>query len=110
MRTLIIALMLAFEMTPPVTVKLSSRVVMKGAAVRVTCTVPRDATNRGLTAAVVPYQSSYRQLDGDAARVTYEFLFEHIPCDAEMAICSLESQGREPIRDSLTIQIAGCEQ
>lgn len=111
MKAVLLAVVIALTAsTPPrVSIKVTPQVVMAGGAIRVTCIVPRDARNRELEVGVYPYLSESRQLDGDAARVTWEFLFEHIPCAAERAVCLLHTQGIGDAFKEAPVQVAGCD-
>ncbi len=94
---------------PRVTIRVNPRVIMAGAAAWVTCKVPRDARNRGLTVGIADYRSSWVQIDGEAGPATSQILFERIPCGVGDAYCDLiDNQGthagaRQPL------EIAGCE-
>lgn len=92
-----------------VKIKVTPQVVMVGGAIRVTCTVPRDARNRELEVGVGFYARESRQLDGEAARVTWEFVFEHIPCVADRAVCLVHSQGLGDAFQDAPINVAGCD-
>lgn len=95
---------------PRVTIRVNPRVLMAGAAVRVTCRVPADARNRGLTIAIADYRSSFVQINGEAGPVTSEILFERIPCAAGPAVCDLTDNqgGHEAARLPLEVVGPGC--
>jgi hypothetical protein len=109
MRWVLLAWMLTL-LPAPVAVSVSPQVVMAGGIIYITCRVLRDAANRGLDIALVPVQSTYRQLDGDDARVTTTLAFPHVPCWAEAAACQLHAQGEADITVSRRITVAGCGQ
>lgn len=94
---------------PRVSIKANPQIVMVGGAVRVTCIVPRVASNRGVTAAIENYRSMYDQLNGEASRITHEFLFERIPCEIGDAVCTLETSNEKPTIARQAIQVANCE-
>lgn len=109
-RELILVLTLAGGTTTlPVSIKVTPQVVMAGHSVRVTCSVPRRSENRSLSAGLVNVQSSDRQLDGDQSRIAWEFVFDHVPCDAELAFCAVHALTRDSLVTA-PIQVAGCEQ
>lgn len=75
---------------------------------RVRCTVPRDPVNRWLDYGIDGYATSGRQLDGDQARVTHEYVFTHIPCEAGPAFCSLRDARGHTRRATMSFTILGC--
>jgi hypothetical protein len=106
---LVLAIVLTAFAVPRVSIKVSPAIIMAGGSARVTCTVPRAASNRGVTAVLENYRSMYDQLDGESARITHEFLFERIPCDIGDAMCILETSNEKPASVRQTIQVADCE-
>lgn len=106
---LILALM-GYLATPRVSIRVNPLVIMAREAMRVVCTVPKDAQNRGLTISVENYSSSFEQLDGDQSRVTHERLISHMPCDAGDVGCRLQTSGKPDAVAIQSIVIAGCNQ
>ena len=92
----------------PLTISVYGRIVPKGGDVRVTCRVQRHPDNRWLDMGITPYRLSGRQLNGNAAPITYEVWFTHIPCEADAAFCAVvDSRGRvRTVRQSITV--VGC--
>lgn len=93
---------------PLVSIKVLPRVVMAGGAMRITCKVPRRAENRKLAAGIANYTSTERQLDGEESRITWEFLFDHMPCGVGPAFCAVSGTDRDQLATQ-PIEIAGCE-
>jgi hypothetical protein len=112
------ALMLALELEAPVSIRVSAHSIMAGSSVRVTCRVPRNPENRGLTALLtgsedpngLVYRSMFDQMDGESTRPTHEFTFTKVPCDVDLAACVLERQGspNAVVRESLVV--GGCDE
>lgn len=110
MKTVAALLLAAQVVAPRVYVRANPMVVMKGGTVRVTCTVPVHRLNRGVVIGLDPYTTTYKQIEGDQTRrVTYEQDFNHVPCDAEVASCTLHVNSRDDIRVIVPIQVVGCE-
>lgn len=93
---------------PRVSIRMNPLVLMAGSAARVTCKVPRDERNRGVTIGIADYRSSYVQIDGLDGAITHQVLFEHIPCDAEEAYCDLEDKFHGHTQARQGFQVAGC--
>ncbi len=89
MRFYLVALGLALGATPPVTVRVTPSVLMGGASVYITCRVAPHSGNRELRAGIGNYTETGRQLEGLNAPITHMFRFDHVPCDAEAAYCTL---------------------
>lgn len=93
---------------PRVTIRVLPSVLFAGHSIRVTCTVPRHPDNRLLDLGVTFYRGTTIQLDGAAARVTYEIIYDKVPCDSGPAYCQVtESHGRQYV-DRAEIEVAGC--
>lgn len=84
------------------------RVMMRGAAARVTCRVARDPANRRVIWGFSDYLADERQLDGDASRVTWEALFEHLPCDPGDAFCRVIRADGSRRETRLAVEVAAC--
>ncbi len=87
--------------------------VPAGGTVRVTCTVPRHPDNRWLEIGVyygggVVYQSSLRQLDGEAAPITHMMTVDHMPCETVVALCYLIPAVGRQYRAVRAVEVAGC--
>lgn len=80
-----------------------------GGSIRMTCTVPRAAENRGLIMQVEGHRSHYIQLEGDRAAVTHTFVFQEMPCLGESlrAMCLVQPNSR---RAMTSIVVTGCGQ
>lgn len=72
-----------------VSIKATPQALMAGGAVRVTCRVPRDPSNRGLTMGLPGYLDDFVQLDGEDSRITHERTYDHVPCEVDEARCVL---------------------
>ena len=107
--TLLTLLLLLASSEARVSVKVSPQTFYAGATVTVTCTVPRHADNRKVTAIVDGYTLSERQLDGEQAPKMIRFEFKKVPCDAVGVSCVLEDIYHSAHKASAPIQIAGCE-
>lgn len=106
----LLAGLLAMTGAPRLTMRVSPAVVMANGSVAITCLVPRDAANRSLEAAVIPYSSSVRDLDGANAPYSHRFEFAHIPCWAMAAGCRLLRQGYPDQTVQQTLLVVGCDQ
>lgn len=107
----LLAFLLTISATEPrVSATLTPMVVRAGGSVRVTCRVPRDADNRGLEIALVPVQSSFRQLDGAESAITWSLFFEHVPCWAESALCIVHSVGNRDAIARRPLEVVGCNE
>lgn len=103
-----IALIYALASEAPVRAAVQPPLLMKGGAVRVTCTVPRHPDNRRLDVMLPGYTESSRTLDGEDSRVTWEFVFTHIPCEVETAVCRVvRITGAANARAPISVQ--GCD-
>lgn len=91
-----------------VAVQVMPRIVMAGGALRVTCRVPRDARNRGLTIGVALYTTHFVQMDGEAAAVTNTWVFDHVPCDVGDTFCRLTDDTEKVYEARLPVTVAGC--
>lgn len=86
------------------TIALLPSVMFEGATLRVTCKVPRDDRNRGLTINLEGYTSTYIQLEGSASPVTFVRDFSKVPCEVEEVSCkvvrndSIVEVSRQPVR------------
>lgn len=89
----------------------SPRNIIAGQALRLTCKVPRDASNRRVAYGMTLVGSSERQMEGEASRVTYEMLIEHVPCEPGEAFCEVwRTGGGRPVRVSREVTTVGCDQ
>jgi len=83
--------------------------VQPGGAVRITCRVQPDAENRKVEFGVDGYTSSTRDLDGESARITHEWTFEHVPCGAGPAFCTVTRADRKSRRVVAPLEVVGCD-
>lgn len=95
---------------PRVSVDVSPRVVLANGAVRVTCTVPKNADNRMLEMAIPGYSRSEYQLDGESAPITHARLIQHIPCDVDEVDCRVFTAGGQTFAAVTSLTVAGCDQ
>jgi len=80
-----------------------------GGSVWVTCKVPQNAENRGLTMTIEGMRSHFIQLEGDSAPITHQFLFKEVPCLGEdyiVASCTIHPSEQRMIQ---YIPRIGCE-
>lgn len=94
---------------PRVAIRVSGQVVMVGGMIRASCKVPKDPSNRSIDIALIPYRSSTRPMDGDRAAITYDMVFEHIPCDVNTVACTLTNDTGGVFRASLPVEVSGCQ-
>lgn len=93
-----------------VSISVRPRVIMAGGAFWLTCRVPRDSHNRLLEYGVVDLRpGSQRDLEGDAAQITWKVLVERVPCDVGPAYCAVKTDDGRWERAALPITVAGCE-
>jgi len=85
------------------------RVVQPGASIRLTCRVPRHKSNRAVTWGFDNWTSTTRQLDGVYARVTWESVFDHVPCDPGRAFCEVWRVEARNQRVSQEVIVVGCD-
>lgn len=100
------ALLLLFS--SGLSIRITPRIVFLGGAVRLTCKVPPNNNNRWLDAILPGYRSSGQQLEGADAKITYEFLFEHIPCIVDEGVCAVTDNMGDTQYARLPLQVAGC--
>jgi len=81
-----------------------------GHGVRVTCRVPRHEANRQVTWGFEDWTTSTRQLDGDAAPITWQMLLNHVPCEPGPAFCIVaRADGSRAIRVTQNVVVLGCD-
>lgn len=95
--------------TPRVTIDVMPRTLLAGGSIRLRCRVPRDAANRRLEFGVEGYRSSQEDLDGENARVFWETIIEHVPCDPGPAYCAVQTNQDKWYRAAADLTVAGCE-
>lgn len=106
---LAILVAVAFAAVPRVTIDVNPRAVMAGGTIRLRCRVPRDEHNRKLEFGVDGYVSSQYDLEGAEARVTWERLVDHVPCDAGPAYCAVRTDDGRWTQARQDLTIGGCE-
>ena len=94
---------------PIVGIRVSSRVVPVNGAVRVTCLVPRRASNRLLRMELNDYRSSEWELEGEASPQVFEATIEHVPCVVHTAACIVVDELGKASVASTGLLLAGCE-
>ncbi len=90
-------------------IRVTPQFVFAGNTIRIRCHVPRDARNRRLVYGLSDYLESERQLDGDRARVTWDFDYPHVPCGAETAYCVVVKHDGSQQAVTARFGIVGCE-
>lgn len=105
--TLVWSFLLAFSPVR-VSIAVSPSVLFVGQTIRVTCTVPRDPSNRTLTIAIPGVTSSTRQLDGVNALITHTLTVPHVPCDTSAAVCVVENVRGQTFLAMRSFFVAGC--
>lgn len=91
-------------------IRIMPSIVSPGGDLRLTCRVPRDARNRWLEYGIVDYApGSFRQLDGEQARITWETLIPKIPCGSGPAYCAVHRNDQSSDLVSADFLVVGCE-
>jgi hypothetical protein len=93
-----------------VSVDVRPHAVIAGGAVRVTCTVPRNADNRMLEMAIPGYSRSEYPLNGDSAPITHARVMQHIPCGVDEVDCRIFTAGGQTFSAVTSLAVAGCDQ
>lgn len=92
-----------------VSIAIRPSVVMSGGAFWLTCTVPRNPHNRTVEWGVANFrEGSQRDMEGEAAPVTYKVLIEHVPCDAGPAYCAVRTDDARWARAEVGFEVGGC--
>lgn len=107
MRLLALAWLL-FAHAERLRVTVSPQAMLVDSYVRVTCHVPRDPDNRCVQFGIVEGSTSLRQLDGEAAPITWTLELSHAPCGAELAFCEVTRIGCVE-RVQAPLSVAGCD-
>lgn len=92
---------------PEVRIDVMPRVVMVGASIRLTCKVAPHPDNRELQMGFDNWTESTRQLEGDRAPITYQFIRDRVPCDPGDAYCLLK-RTNDGIIAKTSIEVRGC--
>lgn len=95
---------------PPVEIRLNPRALIVGGALRVTCRVQPDEANRRLNFGIENYRDSEYMLEGRESKITFERLFEHVPCDTEKAYCQVIRADGKIVRVTEEFHVVGCDQ
>ena len=105
-------LVLVLLLTPSDTVILTvyPRVVMAGYGVRLTCRVPRHEANRAVSWGFEHWTSTTRQLDGADSPVTWQSIFNEVPCNPGRAFCAVQRVGGRTTYTTSPLRVAGCEE
>ncbi len=64
-------------------------IVQPGGTLRLTCSVPPDASNRLLSYGVVDFSASERTLEGAQAAITWQIWIPHVPAGSGLAYCAV---------------------
>jgi hypothetical protein len=105
-RLLVLASVLA---TPPgQSVRVTPAIVRVNGAAWVTCHVPSFVNNRTVEIGIGEYASSTRPMDGDQAPITYQLLFEHLPCESVDAFCLVTRILGRPTMTRTPLTMAFC--
>jgi hypothetical protein len=99
----VLALAVVALAAPRVTISVRPTVLFEGGAIKLTCRVPQDATNRALEWGLEGYRYSRVELDGADARVTHEWIIERVPCDVGPVFCRVMPGGDLAVQE---IQVA----
>jgi hypothetical protein len=103
------ALLWAVSLSQPrVAVSVFPHVLPYDAALRMTCTVPRDAENRWLQYGLGNDDVSGRQLDGDKAPSVWTVFVPHVPC-ASTVWCAVTTNAGRTYMASTAILVSGCD-
>lgn len=90
-------------------VDVSPTAMLVGATVRVTCHLPRDASNRWLRFGIEGWTETLRQVDGEDAPMTWTLTAFHAPCSAEIAFGEVQRLGGVE-RVQTLMKVAGCNE
>ena len=86
--------------------------ILVGGAVKVTCRVPRNPWNRSITYGFNEWSTSSHQLDGEGSRITWERVYESIPCNPGVLFCSVKriTRGKphQEILVTVPFNVLGC--
>ncbi len=107
-RLLVLFLLVTAPSDEKLTIRVTPTTLFGGGAIRLTCRVPRDPDNRRLEYGVEGYTSSERQLDGEASRVTWDALIDHVPCGVERVFCEVTRADRKRVRATAPLVVV-CE-
>lgn len=76
----------------------------------VTCRVPPHADNRQIQFGLSGYTASTRQLDGLNAPITWQKVFERVPCGVDKAFCIVTKNTGESTIVTASINVVGCDE
>lgn len=90
-------------------VSVSPSVMLAGRSVRVTCHLPKDASNRWLRFGIEGWTQSLRQVDGEDAPMTWSLELSPVPCGVEQAFCEATRTACVE-RATTRLVVAGCNE
>lgn len=98
----------ALAAAPSVSINILPRVMMRGATIRLTCRVMPHPDNRELLAGFTNWTETSRQLEGAEAPITYQFTWQHVPCDPGEGYCVVKRVNKQN-RVTMPIEVRGCD-
>lgn len=104
-----IAMILALVLAAPVTIRVYPQTLLVGQNVGLTCRVTPHADNRQLKMGFRLWQQSARELEGASAPVTWNFIYQRVPCDTGEPFCEVTRADGQVLTATATMVVAGCE-
>lgn len=92
-----------------VSIRAYPQAVMVGQGVGLTCKVTPHPDNRQLRMGFKMWQTSTRQLEGEAAPITWNQIFNRIPCDPGEAFCLLTRADGKTFGATIEVAVGGCQ-
>jgi hypothetical protein len=103
------AILISALATKPVEIRVLPHALIAGASMRVTCRVQPDEANRWLKFGIEGYTQSEYMLEGRESKITYERVFDHIPCGTGLPFCELIREDGRRVRVTEQVAVVGCE-
>lgn len=103
------AVVLMLIMAQPISIRVFPSVVMVGQGVGLTCKVTPHPDNRQLKMGFKLWQASERQLEGEAAPITWNMIFGKVPCEPGEAFCAVIRSGGKVHQVTTGVEVKGCE-
>lgn len=108
-RAVLSVLLILITSSPKLQLSLSRRVLFRGDSITLTCSVPREDSNRLVRVGFSEYQISERDLHGSDSPVTFRFEFKKIPCEPGVPFCQVFKNTGDSKTVTSTIELSGCE-
>lgn len=104
----LVATTLLLLASAPLTIRVYPQTLMVGQNVGMTCRVTPDPENRKLIMGFKMWQASERDLDGASAPITWNMIFNKVPCEPGEAFCAVQRTDGKTFRVTTEIVVAGC--